>query len=316
MNDIPIFYDYQNQIQSTVSPIPQYNMNNECVHYFARYIMQKIISNFKFTGLPDTWQKNYFQYCLFCNGYLTVLDTPEFGVIPQACGLKGYNVFWGPKSVLVANPLLPDLSGKEIVIGKDCEIIQLAPDYGGLLDLCWKYAIEYALATQAFDVTLVNSKLAYVFAAGNKQISASFKKMYDQIAQGNPAAFIDTALQNPDGRPNWEAIFRDQKGSGIINDILTALEKLDARLNTDIGIPNTNISKASGVSAEEVNANNQDTVTKASLWRDTIRGGMEKVNRMFGLRLGVELVFSDMKGVDPDADESEDYDLGVVPVRY
>lgn len=308
MNNIPIFYDYQNQIQSFATPIPQYNINNETTHYFARYIMQKILSNFKFTGIPDSWQKNYFQYCLFCNGVLTVIDTPDFGVIPQACGLTGYNVFWGPKSVIVSNPLLPDLSGKQLDIGKDCEIVHLAPDYCGIMDLCYKYAIEYALATQAFDVTLVNSKLAYVFAAGNKQVAASFKKMYDQISQGNPATFIDSSLLNPDGRPAWEAIFRDNKGSGIINELLTALEKLDARLNTDIGIPNTNISKASGVSAAEVNANNQDTASKATLWRDTIREGLKRVNNMFGLSLGVDLVFSEepKKGGTQDADESDD----------
>ena len=306
MNNIPIFYDYQNQIQSFASPIPQYNINNETTHYFARYILQKILSNFKFTGIPDTWQKNYVQYCLFCNGVFTVLNTPEFGVIPQACGLTGYNVFWGPKSVLVANPLLPDLSGKELVIGRDCEIVQLAPDYCGILDMCYKYAVEYALATQAFDVTLVNSKLAYVFAAGNKQVAASFKKMYDQISQGNPATFIDSALLNPDGRPSWEAVFRDQKGSGILNELLTALEKLDARLNTDIGIPNTNIAKASGVTSDEVNANNKDTSTKATLWRDTIREGLQKVNRMFGLNLGVELVFSETGRGEENADTGED----------
>lgn len=308
MSNIPIFYDYQNQIQSFSSPIPQYNINNETTHYFARFILQKVLSNFRFTGVPETWPKNYIEYCLFCNGVFAVVNTPEFGIIPQACGLTGYNVFWGPKSVLISNPLLPELSGRQLEIGTDCEIVHLSPDYCGILDLVYKYATEYALATEAFDVTLVNSKLAYVFAAGNKQVAASFKKMYDQISQGNPAVFIDSSLLNPDGRPAWEAIFRDNKGSGIINDLLTALEKLDARLNTDIGIPNTNISKASGVTPDEVNANNMDTSTKAVLWRDSIRDGLQKVNKMFGLNIGVELVFSQEEGGVRNADEGEDDD--------
>lgn len=307
-NNIPIFYDYQNQIQSFSSPIPQYNINNETTYYFARYILQKILSNFRFTGVPPAWQKNYLQYCLFCNGVAAFINTPEYGVIPQACGLTGYNVFWGPKSVLIDNPLLPELSDKQLIIGKDCEIVQLAPDYCGILDLCFKYSTEYALATQALDVTLVNSKLAVFFAAGNKQIAASLKKMYDQISQGNPAVFIDNSLLNPDGRPSWEAVFRDMKGSGIINELLTALEKLDARLNTDIGIPNTNIAKASGVTPDEVNANNKDTSTKATLWRDTMREGLQKVNNMFGLNLGVDLVFSEPEGGVQNADTGEDDD--------
>lgn len=306
MNNIPIFYDYQNRVQSLSAPIPQYNLNNETVQYFARYILQKVISNFRFTTVPDFWPKNYLEYCTFCNGVFTVVNTGKYGIIPQACGLTGYSVFWGPKSVTIANPLLPELQGRQLEIGRDCEIVHLSPDYCGILDLVYKYAIEYALATQAFDVTLVNSKLAYVFAAGNKQVAASFKKMYDQISQGNPATFIDSALLNPDGRPSWEAVFRDQKGSGILNDLLTALEKLDARLNTDIGIPNTNISKASGVTPDEVNANNKDTSTKAILWRDSIREGLDRVNKMFGLNLGIELVFSEPEGGADYANTGED----------
>lgn len=311
INNLPIFYDYQNREQSFTSPIPVYKLNNATTHYFARYIFQKLISNFRLTGLPDTWPTNYFQYALFGNGVLAVIRTPEFGVIPQACGLTGYNVFYGPKSVTVANPLLNYTEPLEI--GKECEIIQLMPDYCGILDLVYKYATEYALATQAFDVTLINSKLSVAFAAGNKTIAESMKKMYDQVSQGNPAVFIDSALIRPDGRPSWEAIFRDMKGSGIINDLLTALEKLDARLDTDIGIPNTNISKASGVSDAEVRANDLDTSAKVYLWRNTIREGMKKVNRMFGLNLGVELVFSE----DPErrinnADESDDDDMEFV----
>lgn len=311
MSNIPMFYDFQNAVQSMSTPIPQYKMNNMTTYYFGRYIMQKILSNFELEGMPEGWQRNYFMYTLFCNGHLVVLDTPQFGVIPQACSLSGYNVFWGPRYALVANPLLPDLSGKMLDLGVDCEIVQLTPDYGGIVDLVMKYAVEYALATQALDVTLTNSKLAYVFAAGNNKVAESFKKMVDEIQQGNPAVFIDQALLNPEGRPSWEAIFRDQKGSSIINELLTALEKLDARLNTDIGIPNTNISKASGVTSDEVNANNLDTSAKVKLWLDTINEGLDKVNAHYRLQLKMKLRF-DPEEVSQDAGEREDDDMGVV----
>lgn len=310
-NNIPMFYDYQNAVQSMGSPIPQYKLNNMTTYYFGRYITQKVLSNFWLEGMPDTWQRNYFMYCLFCNGHLVILDTPQYGVVPQACSLTGYNIFWGPKSALVANPLMPDLAGKRLDLGVDCELVQLTPDYCGIVDLVMKYATEYALATQALDVTLTNSKLAYVFAAGNGKIAESFKKMVDEIQQGNPAVFVDQALLNPDGRPSWEAIFRDQKGSSIINELMTALEKLDARLNTDIGIPNTNISKASGVSAEEVNANNLDTTSKASLWLDTINEGLSRANEHYGLDLRMSLRF-DPEEVNADAGEREADSMGTV----
>ena len=83
-------------------------------------------------------------------------------------------------------------------------------------------------------------------------------------------------------------------------------------MNTDIGIPNTNIAKASGVTSDEVNANNKDTSTKVTLWRDTIREGLQKVNRMFNLNLGVELVFSQTERGEENADTGEDVDYSFV----
>ena len=53
--------------------------------------------------------------------------------------------------------------------------------------------IEYdadllALATESLAVNITNSKLAYVFACQDKTVAESFKKMFDQINEGNPAA--------------------------------------------------------------------------------------------------------------------------------
>ena len=55
---------------------------------FARYLLQKAISVFEWT-LPETWNKDYFLYALYCFGHLAIVNTDKFGVIPQACGLMG-----------------------------------------------------------------------------------------------------------------------------------------------------------------------------------------------------------------------------------
>ena len=63
------------------------------------------------------------------------------------------------------------------------------------------------------------------------------------------------------------------------------------QFDTEIGIPNVNMAKASGVTDNEVEANNVDTKSKASLWLETIREGLEKVNDMFDLNLSVKFRF-------------------------
>ena len=86
----------------------------------------------------------------------------------------------------------------------------------------------------------------------------------------------------------------------IGSQLLEDLAKIDSRFNTDVGIPNVNIAKASGVSDSEVKSNNVDTQSKCKLWLDTITDGLEKVNAMFGSDLSCGLRFEE-KEVESDA---------------
>ncbi len=150
------------------------------------------------------------------------------------------------------------------------------------------YADLLSLCTESLAVNLVNSKLAYVFACEDKTVAESFKKMYDQLQEGNPAVFADKKLFKDDGDPSWDTFQNNLKQNYIAKDILEDMTKIDARFCTEIGIPNVNMAKESGVTDNEVEANNIDTKTKASLWLETIRDGLEVANRLFDLNLSVD----------------------------
>ena len=91
-----------------------------------------------------------------------------------------------------------------------------------------------------------------------------------------------------DGSPAWDTFQNNLKQNYITKDILEDMTKIDARFCTEIGIPNVNMAKESGVTDNEVEANNIDTKTKASLWLETIRDGLDKANELFGLNMSVD----------------------------
>ena len=122
--------------------------------------------------------------------------------------------------------------------------------------------------------------------------------MYDQIASGNPAAFADKNLFNDDGSPAWVLFTQDLRQNYIAGNLLEDLAKIDSRFNTDVGIPNVNIAKNSGVSDKEVMSNNIDTKSKCDLWLETMRDGVKKVNDMFGLNISVSLRFDERSLTD------------------
>lgn len=285
MSSVPFNFQFINLYESARQPGTVHCQNSALVHYYIRYLFQKLVSVFDFEGLPETWAKNYFQYVLFGEGHICVFDSGRYGVIPQQCGLGGFNIFYQPRFALIANPLLPEI--KEPEIGVDCEILKLQPDYGSPLDIVTTYADLMALCMETAGVNLLNSKLSYVFAAGSKTQAESFKKMYDQIASGQPAAFVDKNLFNEDGSRNWDVFFQNLKQNYVAGDILNDMAKIENRFCTAIGIPNSNTEKRERLITDEVQMNNAETVSLVNLWLDTMREDLKRVNEMFSLNISV-----------------------------
>lgn len=283
--NLPFYYDYKNARNSTVNPSTVHVRDTGLQRYFARYLLQKTISVFKW-DMPKTWSKNYLLYTLYCWGYVAVINTDKFGVIPQQCTLGGFDVFYQPKFATVANPLLRGILNP--VIGKQCELLRLQPDYGGVMDIVNFYADMLALSAETASTNLLNSKLAYVFASDGKAGAESFKKLYDQIASGEPAAYIDKNLYRDDGTPTWNFFNQNLKETYIAGDILNDMRLWEMKFDNEIGIPTTNTTKKERLITDEANSAIEESRTKAQLWLDELQESCRKINNMFGIRLWVD----------------------------
>lgn len=310
MLSIPAGYDYINEENSRVNPSTMHAANIGLSRLFMRYLWQKAISVLEFSGLPESWEENYLLYGLYYFGKVAIVQTREFGPVPQWCTLYGYNIYYQPTRALVANPAFDRTY--DLRIGTDTELIKLSPDYGGIYDLVSYYADLMAIASEALGVNMLNSKLAYVFAASDKSSAESFKKLFDKVASGEPAAVIDKNLLTDDGSPTWQYFAQRIKENFIAGDLLQVLRQIEAEFDTVIGIPNANTDKRERLITDEVNANNIETQSRARLWLDTIRADLEKVNKMFGLNVGVDFRFkAEETEVFPD-DQSDAINNGAV----
>lgn len=277
---LPYDYEIQNIVASSYTPANPKVRGSYEYALFCRYLWQKAISVFKWI-LPETWETEFVTRVLYGLGFLVVVDTPKFGIIPQPGTVGGYNVFYEPLYAMIANPLLPDLTGKQMIIDRDCSIIKLTPDYLGIGDLVGYYAEKMSLASQALSVNFSNSKLSYVFGAKDKTQATTFKKMFDQILNGEPAVVIDKSLYNDDGTPNWQIFNQNLQQTYIVSDLISDLRKIEAEFDTKIGIPNANTDKRERLISDEVNANNAETSSISDLWLDTIREGIKKTMKLY-----------------------------------
>ena len=284
----PTFYDHQNAYNSMLAPSTMHVRDTNLQWYFRRYLLQKAIAVFKWK-MPKQWAQNYFLYVLYCWGYIAIVNTDKFGVIPQGCSLKGYNVMYQPTHAVIANPLLSGIL--EPQIDTQCTLIRLQPDYGGIMDKVNFYADVMALSAETVGTNLFNSKLAYVFAASSKRDAETFKKLFDQIASGEPAAVIAKDLFNEDGSPNWMMFNQSLKDSYIVSDIMDDMRKWELKFMTDLGIPNSNTEKKERLIEAEVESNDVEVKLWADMALDSLKESCKKASDMFGIELSVDWRF-------------------------
>lgn len=281
----PYFYDGINACTSLSDPSTVHVANTGLSRFFKRYLLQKAFSVFKWE-IPENWSRDYFLYCLYCWGFVAVINTDAFGVIPQGCGLQGYDVFYRPTHAVITNPLLHGFTTPQI--GKQCTLFKLQPDYGGIYDIVSFYGDMMALSAETAGINLVNSKLSYVFAAKDKAASESFKKLYDEIMSGNPATFVDKSLFDADGKPAWQLFDQKVGQNYIVGNILTDMRKWEQMFDNDVGIPNANTDKRERLISDEVNVNSQETISKCALWLDELKKSCAETEKMFSIKISVD----------------------------
>lgn len=270
------------------SPSTVHCSNTALVKYFSKYLLEQVFSRYEFT-LPDSegWDLDYFRYVLFCWGHGAVIKTRKYGVIFQACTLGGYNVNYMPSYALIANPLLPAYH-EPIKIHADTEIIKMQPNFTGIMDMIKYYADLMALTSEAIGMNIINSKLAFVFAAQDKNVAESMKKLYDVIQAGNPAVFADKHLFDNQGRLLMQYFSQNLKDNYIAPELFDSLKSIEDKFNTAVGFNNSNTDKKERLIKDEVNSNNEEIRSKASLWKECIEKSFNRVNKMFGLNLSVK----------------------------
>lgn len=258
-------------------------------HMFFRYFLQRAMSGIIFECLPEHWDADYFRYVLLLKGNIAVIDTKQFGVIPQQCNPYGFDVFYRPTNVLINNPAFDNQTPTDYKISQDCEVIRLTPDWHGIGDLISTYAQRMALIWSTHDVAAALAKMGYVFVAKNKSAAETFKTLFDDIMSGRLAVATSQALYDKDGKPLYQMFDNDvSKNYEVATQALANLETLKSAFDAEIGLI-TPPEKKERLITSEIESQTDGIMSKIELWVDTLNQTMTAVNQMFGLNLSAKL---------------------------
>ena len=295
--DVPINYRCNNLATASYSPAGVHTRDNATERFYARYLMKRAISAIKL-DLPDEWSKNYVEYTLFARGFGAVLEIPRYGVIFQGGNLYGRNVYYQPTRFITANPLFQTPSNGW-AIHKDCVLVQLQPDYSGLVDVVETYASRLALAYEAWQMNTQNSKLAYVIGAGGSAQAKTFEALFDKIQSGVPAVAAGNGVFAKDGKPLWSTFSNDLKQNYVAPMLSQDMRSIMNEFDSFVGIPsNPANGKKERQIVDEVNANNIETDTLLDLFVESLNIGFNEANDKYGLSLRASKKYDVLGGVD------------------
>lgn len=303
---MPLNYESISLFNGMNRPNSIHTFDNATTRFFERCLYQRFCSIWKWE-IPNTWQKPFFEWVLYMGGYAIIFKEQDYGVIPMFGSFTGWNVFYYPTKCYVHTNII---NRDNMQIGEDCEILKLSPDFYGIEDLIHYYAEKLALASQAIDMNLMNSKLAAVFAANNKGEAETIKAVLDKIYSGNPAAVYEPHGKERGASEPWSVFNRDIKSGFITPELLDVYRSIFAEFDTEIGIPNANTQKRERLIVDEVNQNNAETMSRVKVFEQTMKRDIEKVKTLYpDLTLSVNLAEFVLPGGTKKNDKTNDYRL-------
>ena len=291
---MPLNYEKINNIEGHLQPSMLKYANSVTYAYWQRSLYQRAISTIKFTGLPEIWEasvKDFFYWCVFSYGYVGIFNSDKFGLSFQPGGLYGWDFYYQPTEFIVANPKLR----KRFKIHKECEILKLTPDYRGIWDIICYYAMLLSQLDSGINSSIINNKFAYLLAAKNKGAAETLKKIFDRIAQGDPAVVFDASLlpQDPESKDDPLTFIErsNLKQSYLTTDQLMDRDTLLADFDAEIGIRSLPYNKKERLVTAEAESREQDSTARLMVWKATLDSSLLLVNDMFDTDIKAELAY-------------------------
>ena len=253
--------------------------NDLTTRYCMRSLYQRIFAGF-IPNNPSSWNNRYFKNVLLSIGYIGIINTPVYGIIPQIAQPSGeLGLYLQPTKLIVAQPLVQF----EGTIGETCELVMLTPDWSGVLDIVEFYAKRLSITFTSLDVALINSRAAIMAVGKNKSATETIKALYEKLSAGEPLLVHDKQLKDEslDGKdePIWTYSL-DVKQNYIVTDLLENIQTIIDDFDREIGIAAIGQKKERMIT-DEVTQLTADACARSETWFDCLSSSYDKVNELF-----------------------------------
>ncbi len=276
MNSPPFTYNELNNCESRIYTSALHTHDNIAFKKYQDQLFNIAVARFDWE-LPETWDRGFFLELLY-TGWISIVNAPGFGWIPQLSTLSGYNIYYEPTRVLISSPIIKK---KQYRIGYDAVVIKLHPNFTGFWGIINSYADKLALCDECSVSNLYASRLAYLFFAENTREAETFKAAVDKITSGNVSVVLDKKVRSDDNK-TVDTFLNNLSVNFIAPDIQNLHRTILNAFCTDIGVTNANTVKKERLITAEVNANGNETDVNARIIIDSVNEGIAQLKKLAG----------------------------------
>lgn len=285
---------YQGMYDRCFSPFTP-SFSSESLSYWERSLFQRLCVMFEIEGEPEAganqvqWDMDSLYYGLFRIGFLALFRSNTYGAVFQPATPAGIGIFYQPTGMTVNTPYFQ--IDRPLVIGAECEVLKLTPDYMGVWDIVGKYAKELQNMDVAIRQSAINARFAYAIAAPDRKTAESAAAMMERLENGDTAVVYDTRMKQniEDGtyQVPWQQFDRDLKQNFILPDLLECRRTMLEDFYREIGVKTTQKKRERQITQEQ-EAQDEATFNRRSVWNRCLDQSIERVNDLLGLHLRVK----------------------------
>ena len=254
--------------------------------YYNRYYVDRLLSMFKYDGLPDSLPQKYLEMYLITSGTCGILRDDN-GDLRAIFGYYGGqpDVYYIPKYYYYANPYLEKQSKSDVQfeIGRDIEVIRNDTTMTGLMPMINRYTalmVENAITAR---IECINMRRVNDMAAPDDKTKKSAELYLERIEQGELGVMADNAL--------LDGIKVIPTRTGQTNNMTSIIEfqqYLKASFYNEIGLNANWNAKRESVSSNEAQLNDDQLTPLIDNMLAEGKEGLEKVNALFGTNITVD----------------------------
>lgn len=245
-------------------------------------MLNKSVRMFKYSGLPDSIKHKDLETLLQVNGFC-VWKRVNGELYVFFAGLGGVpNPYYLPTKAIISNPALR--YNEELTIDSDCVVMLNDYYYQGMMPLFAKYSSLLVEAEISLKIALWNSRVPALASADTDNAYESAEEFFENIVKGDKYGAIAT-----DGFFEGLKVHPFAQGNRNITEIIEAIQYIKGSWYNEIGLNASFNMKREAINEAEANINNDILFPVIDAMLDCRKSALEKVNKMFGTNITVEL---------------------------